>query len=656
MEWLTPFNALIAGAIAIPLLLLMYFLKLKRHEQMVSSTLLWQRAIQDLQVNAPFQKIRRNLLLLIQLLMVILLLLALAGPTASLTSGPGRRYILLIDRSASMGATDIAAKSRLEEAKKQAITFVQSLRDQAAFSLHDTSDQAMVIAFNQHGKVQCNFTSDKRQIISAIKSIEPGGSSSSLGEAMMITRAFAQSLGVDDNNRDPQNLVHLILFSDGQIRDLDQIDVGANELTFHSLGQSGKNTAVTSLKASRSYENPDEVNVFATVSNYDTQTATCDVQFSVNNNVHAVKSVTIPARIVDKSSAEIQPGKAAVNFSLSLAETGVVEVRQLQNDSLKVDDAAWTILPPPQRLTVLLVTVGNVILESALRACPLAELKTCTPVQFNNMDHSRLTIEKTYDVIVLDKFIPDQLPRSRYLIFGSVPNGIDVSVSAIVKNQIVVDWQASHPVLKYVNLSNIVAAQSNKLSLPRDAEVLAEFNETPALALLRRKGSVFLLAGFDILQSNWPFEPGFVLFCYNATNFLGTQTGIGPQSDLLAGQPIHLEGLSPGTVVKIDGPHFSDRTIKANPSGALHFPDTDQVGIYTLKIPDETPKVFAVNLLDDKESNIEPRKEIALLGRQIKAADKSMTRSNLPLWPYFVVVALILTCIEWMIYNSKTRL
>src|SRR3954452_12599649 len=116
MSWLpsfiTPGVGALAAALAIPALLVLYFLKLRRREMLVSSTLLWRKAIQDLQVNAPFQKLRRNLLLLLQLLLLLLLTLALSRPVANVTPTAGKMTVIIIDRSASMTATDINGKSR----------------------------------------------------------------------------------------------------------------------------------------------------------------------------------------------------------------------------------------------------------------------------------------------------------------------------------------------------------------------------------------------------------------------------------------------------------------------------------------------------------------------------------------------------------------
>src|SRR6478672_4591550 len=97
-KFLNPWSALAGAAISIPALLILYFLKLRRREMPVSSTLLWKKAIQDLQVNAPFQKLRRNLLLLLQLLLLLALLLALSRPVSHLARTAGQVNILLIDR------------------------------------------------------------------------------------------------------------------------------------------------------------------------------------------------------------------------------------------------------------------------------------------------------------------------------------------------------------------------------------------------------------------------------------------------------------------------------------------------------------------------------------------------------------------------------
>src|SRR5438477_6122565 len=94
----------------------LYFLKLRRRPVQVPSTLLWRRSLEDLHVNSLFQRLRRNLLLFLQLLAVLLAMLALLGPRVRGTQGQGQRYVLAIDESASMSATDVAS-SRLGKAR-----------------------------------------------------------------------------------------------------------------------------------------------------------------------------------------------------------------------------------------------------------------------------------------------------------------------------------------------------------------------------------------------------------------------------------------------------------------------------------------------------------------------------------------------------------
>ncbi len=522
MEFLTPMIGLYAAAATVPLLLLLYFLKLRRQEMLVSSTLLWKRAVQDLQVNAPFQKLRRNLLLLLQLLTLAAILLALTGPVLALRRGPGQRFVLLIDRSASMNATDVEP-TRLDAAKKQAKVFIESMRGGSALSWRDQSDHAMVIAFDQRASVVCSFTADKRQLMTRIDAIEPSDGVSRLGEAVTVARAFAQSSGAEAAGGSAVKSAQLVLFSDGRIADLDGIVVGADELVFHRIGESRDNVGVTAMNARRSYERPEEVEVFASIENFGTEPVTRDVQLSIGGNVQAVRSVTVPPCEMESGDKPFSPGQTTLNFSLTHGEAGVLEVCQLGADSLSCDDAAWSVLDPPKRLAVLLVTQGNPVLESALKACPIARFDPCTPAGFDAMDPVAFTAGQQYDVVVLDNHVPAHLPPCRYLVFGPPPGGIDANSPRELENQLIIDWRSQHPVLQYVNMTNLFAARSHCLELPRDAEVLAEFNESPAVAVLHRRGGTFLLVNFDILQSNWPFEPSFVLFCYNALSYLGAQ-------------------------------------------------------------------------------------------------------------------------------------
>jgi hypothetical protein len=335
----------------------------------------------------------------------------------------------------------------------------------------------------------------------------------------------------------------------------------------------------------------------------------------------------------------------------------VLEIRLLSEDSLDCDNAAWTIISPPKKLSVLLVTADNPALESALKACPLAKFEVQSPAEFDELDQAALSIENPYDVIVLDNHTNDHLPKGRYIVFGRPPDAIDVNVPGHLEDQVIIDWRQKHPVLKYVNLLNLFAAKCYQMDLPRDADTIAEFNETPALAIVERNGSVFLLVGFDILESNWPFEPSFVLFCYNATGYLGMQVSQQKRNDLKVGDPIVIEGLAPGTKATVTTPNNKTKDLEANPSGIIRFAETSHVGQYILQIADSTPLFYVVNLMDTQERNIRPVNELELSSSQtIAAQDGAVSRANIPLWPFLVGLALLLACVEWLVYNYKVRI
>src|SRR2546429_4288079 len=123
-------NLLVPAALAfsaiIPIILLFYFMRPKRQEHVVASTLLWKQALQDIQASRPWQRLRIAPLLLLQLLAAIFIVLILARPAIFTSSSISGNTIIILQASASMQATDVAP-TRFEAAKSQISDLIDGL-------------------------------------------------------------------------------------------------------------------------------------------------------------------------------------------------------------------------------------------------------------------------------------------------------------------------------------------------------------------------------------------------------------------------------------------------------------------------------------------------------------------------------------------------
>jgi hypothetical protein len=164
-----------------PLIVLLYFLRLRRKPVAVSSTFLWQKSIEDLHVNRLMQWIRRNVLLLLQLLAAFLLLYGVLGPRLHAAVSGGRYYILLLDNSASMSATDVAP-TRLDWAKQQALREIDAATD---------ADTGMVIAFSDTAEIRQSYTTNRAQLRRAVEGVQPTQRGTRLDEALSLAASLA---------------------------------------------------------------------------------------------------------------------------------------------------------------------------------------------------------------------------------------------------------------------------------------------------------------------------------------------------------------------------------------------------------------------------------------------------------------------------------
>src|SRR5687767_3007491 len=148
-----PFIAPLAlvGLAFVPLIVAFYLLKLRRDEAPVPSTLLWQRLVADVEANAPWQRLRKSLLLLLQILLAIALAILAARPFLERPAGLARDIVLVLDTSASMAATDITP-SRLDAAKAAALDALRDL---------PSGGKVSVVAAGRTARVVANGTTDR---------------------------------------------------------------------------------------------------------------------------------------------------------------------------------------------------------------------------------------------------------------------------------------------------------------------------------------------------------------------------------------------------------------------------------------------------------------------------------------------------------------
>src|SRR5205085_12529054 len=99
MSLLTPIA--LALGITLPIVVVFYLLKVRRHDEEVSSTFLWHDLIRDLAAHEPLQRLKWNLLLLLQLLALGLITFAVARPFSEQLGEKPAQAILLLAGSAS---------------------------------------------------------------------------------------------------------------------------------------------------------------------------------------------------------------------------------------------------------------------------------------------------------------------------------------------------------------------------------------------------------------------------------------------------------------------------------------------------------------------------------------------------------------------------
>jgi hypothetical protein len=765
MTFATPILAAIAAGIVIPSLIILYFLKLRRRDMEVSSTLLWKKAIQDLQANAPFQKLRNNILLILQLLALAAALFALAQPEMRSTAATRGRQIIMIDRSASMNAGDAIdpkagegasggdAKpvSRLEAAKKQAIAFVDSLKEPTLFD--DKAQEAMVVAFDTGAEVRQSFTSNKALLKQAINSIEATESPSGLTRTFEIASAYTGTKKFEDQISEgptdpatgkrqafgfrptgPGATLHI--FSDGRLPDAEQIKPAPEDkVVYHGVGTSDAvNVGIVGLRAERAFDNPTKVSIFLGVESTDSRPRVVDVELLIDGVVNKVNDVTVSAAGVAVVEGEGQNtprrrmGQGGFVFPIDRAAGGIAEVRinPRGDDALSADNVAYLTIPPARRLNVALVTNGNLFTQTALQGLRLSKFDVLSPSVYQKRLDEGTTGE--YDVVVFDRVLPQikvmetatpgapannagatkpaaatstsasaspptapspatassskppvsdppprvttrraGLPPGRSLVLGAIPPPpLGVVDEGASEADLIADYDRNHAALRFAALDKINIGKSRKVRLLPDTpvRVIASGKVGPAIFEITDATTQAIVVGFDVGETDWPFDPGWVLFLAGSLLHLSEAETGALSEGVRTGSTLQTR-LPPGaTGVRMTVPELGSLDMEPSSDGTVSFGPVVKTGVYTITWTgiatardqasgSTATRRIAANLMDADETDIGALDKLAIATGDIEKQPEAALEGVRKLWPWLLLVALAVLMLEWFVYNRK---
>lgn len=653
MTFLTPWSAIAAAALALPVLLFLYFLKLRRFPLRIPSTLLWRKSIEDMQVNAPFQRLRITLLFLLQLLILALFIAALGQPVIMGESAAGMRMTILIDRSASMNAREPGGATRLDRAKAAAMEVIDRLGSA------ENPSQAMIIAFAASPQVVSGFDGDKRALREAVESIAPTDEPANLAAALELADAFAGA------SEEVDSLPVVAVFSDGTVAPpadssvTDGFAVRAEAVRYVRIGAAegaaSENAGIVAISARRRFDDPDHIDLFLGLINSSPQPLETVITVRVNETPVAVRSISIPA------ATDIGPGEAPASFDLDLSGGGLITAMLGTPDALATDDIASVVMPAAQAPAILLVAPQaqpDLFVLGLLESAQPRILEVRSDAWYEQRGVSGETDDAAFDLIVFDRVSPPRLPAAPTVFFGALPPGVAAAGESETSTRAtrMLSWDRAHPLMQHVELDALIFEGFYAFEIPaetaRQVVELAIGPAGPVIGALQGRDASHVFIGFELKRSNWPADVSLLVFLKNVLDQALGLRGSGESISFQTGDVARVRVVPGVERVMLKGPS----TVAIEVAGRSHItlPVFRRSGVYAAEGAEEPLNQIAVNVANAVESDIRSREDIFINAQTVTGGDANDTAAR-ELWPWLVAAALVLLIFEWLVYAAKSR-
>lgn len=589
--------------VLIPVIILLYMLKQKAKEYPFSSSMLWKKIMNNIEATTPWEKLKKNLLMFLQILTVLLLVFTLMAPY--LKHG-GRIYdnvILVIDNSASMGIAYNDDHSRLEEAKKRACDYVDSLSETAQVTILTSAEEAGILKTN---------ATDKTELKKTIKNIPltdlPGDTTAAVSVSQSMANQWEQYEAVFFTDT-PVALGALQarvvnLYTDYRNLSMDYVSYGMDENAYGYLTVLGKITNGTS------------------------DAVTTDVNLYGDDVLLQVQNITVP------------PAESMIVYFNQVNFGGTVLKMEINNpDDLMSDNQAYVTLETQNQKKALLVTNDNLFLEKAITNITWVDLyKTSQP--------SAIGRDDTYDLYIFDGIVPDTLPEKGNYLYINVDSGDNIESKGSLTNVRLQFDEAE--ITNYVADYSFGASSAIIYDRPiwansfitGDNKCVGYFGETD--------GRRIAVIGFDIHNSDIALQAEFPILMSNLMDYMMVSSLVSGK-DYIAGDKISFNGNLNGSAIQVTAPDGAITSLEAAVMTSA-YTDTDQAGVYhvTQSIAgEEKAENFVVGFPVNQESHIDGD---IVDDEETEGSDEKNLSGGRDLRNLLIILLLLALAAEWIVY------
>jgi Ca-activated chloride channel homolog len=603
-------------ALLVPLVVF-YFLKLRRPRQVVPSLVLWRQVINDQRVNSPFQRFKRNILLLLQILLLALLVLAAMQPFLRRAPEVTSRLPILVDISASM-AGKAGDQSRLDEAKKRIGERIESLVP---------GQEIALVAFSKSARRLTGFTDNKSDLRAALDGLKVEDTAGGVDEALRVAQAMART----------QPFEKAVLISDGNLPGKSTFELPF-QIEIEKLPPAGPNVGIVALNARRG----------------DGLSWDVFVQLGASAN-HSVESVTVDLRSgadsLASESIAVGGDTSAPRLAFRIAGDTASTIRAVistpRSDSLASDNEAWLTLPAlrpldvfaPESFGALRRALGTM---EGLRIFPTKD--SPSPASFDLLFAANSEELKTHARLSVGLgFVPEELRDTVAIGKGSIA---------------AIDWRRDSPLLLHMSFDEVLFSDDPKIVEgvvasaigARGYEVLVDGPHGPLMLgkMEEEAGRVYAL--FVPERSTLPFRVAFPVWVSNlveqARRYSGTAEAGAVETGVLPRQIFSGAG-----EVTVEGP-AGRRVERTSERGVLSGIPAPFVGDYRLSGPGGVV-LLGASLLSLQETSLATIGELEFgdsVSVEVSEAGRKTDRS---LWWSVAFLGYCVLLLEWWWFQRK---